>query len=238
MATALSGILGRGFLNLMIDTVAASLLTAMVGTGYILWFVLPPGTNRTHILWGLLRHQWGAVHVWISVMLLTVLAVHVALHWRWLVTGLSKRVGLAAWAQRSPRLAGLAVLAAAALPLTTLAIAAHVSVQLMDVPLHPLGDEPRAGAVPAIPETAAEKAAPSSSVSTPGTTSPTGPASGTSAPTMLYIRRDIATLKTLCLVSGRFWRGGRLQGQDGQREATKCPLQSQQKYAAPRGNLA
>jgi mono/diheme cytochrome c family protein len=184
MGTALPGILGRGFLNLMIDTVAASLLTAMVGTGYILWFVLPPGTNRTHILWGLLRHQWGTVHFWISLMLLTVLAVHVGLHWRWLVTGLSKRFGVAAWAARSPRLAGLAVLAAAALPLTTLAIAAHVSVQPMDVPLHPLVEEPRAGADPATPGTAAERAAPSSSVPTQSTTSPTGPASGTSAPTI------------------------------------------------------
>jgi hypothetical protein len=72
----------RGFLNLIIHTVAAALLTAMVGTGYIFWFVLPPGTNRMHILGGLLRHHWGAVHCWISVMLLTVLAIHVALHWR------------------------------------------------------------------------------------------------------------------------------------------------------------
>jgi mono/diheme cytochrome c family protein len=124
------------------------------------------------------------MHFWSSVMLLTVLAVHVALHWRWLVTGLSKRFGVAAWAQRSPRLAGLAVLAAAALPLTTLAIAAHVSVRAMDSPLHPLVDEPRAGADPAIPGIAAERAAPSSSVPTPGTTSPTGSASGTSAPMM------------------------------------------------------
>jgi hypothetical protein len=74
--------MARGVLNLMIDTVAAALLTAMVGSGYILWFALPPGTNRTHILWGLLRHQWGTVHAWISVTLIAVLAVHVVLHWR------------------------------------------------------------------------------------------------------------------------------------------------------------
>jgi mono/diheme cytochrome c family protein len=134
--------MSRGILNLVIDTVAAALLTAMVGTGYILWFVLPPGTHRTDILWGLLRHQWGAVHFWISLVLLTVLAIHVALHWRWLVIGLSKRFGAAAWAERSPRLAGLTVLAAAALPLTTLAIAAHVSVRPLDSPLHPLVDVP------------------------------------------------------------------------------------------------
>lgn len=140
--------MNRALLNLMIDSVAAALLTAMVGTGYILRFALPPGTNRTHVLWGLLRHQWGAVHFWTSVTLLAVLAVHVALHWRWLVTGLSKRFGVAGWAERSPRLAGLAVLAVAALPLGTLAMAAHVSVRPMDTPLHPLADEPRARAAP------------------------------------------------------------------------------------------
>jgi mono/diheme cytochrome c family protein len=132
----------RAPLNLIIDSAAAALLTAMVGTGYILWFVLPPGTNRTHTLWGALRHQWGVAHFWIAVTLLAVLAVHVALHWRWLVTGLSRRFGLTAWAERSPRLAGLAVLSAAALPLASLALAAHLSVRRMDVALHPLGEEP------------------------------------------------------------------------------------------------
>lgn len=140
--------MNRALINLMIDSVAAALLTAMVGTGYILWFALPPGTNRTHTLWGLLRHQWGAVHFWISVTLLAALAVHVALHWRWLVTGLSKRFGVAAWADRSPRVAGLAVLAAAALPLTGLVLAARVSVRPMETPLHSLAGEPRAGAAP------------------------------------------------------------------------------------------
>jgi hypothetical protein len=94
----------RGVLNLLLDTVAAALLTALVGTGYLLVFVLPPRTNRTHILWGLLRHQCGTVHAGISVLLLTVLAGHVALHWRWLVMGLSRRFGVAAWATRLGRI--------------------------------------------------------------------------------------------------------------------------------------
>lgn len=140
----------RVLLNLTIDSVAAALLMAMVGTGYILAFALPPGTNRTHVLWGLLRHQWGAVHFWISVALLAVLAVHVALHWRWLVAGLTRRFGLEAWAARSPRLATLSVLATAGLPLTTLALAAHVSVRPMETPLHPLADG--GGAPDATPE--------------------------------------------------------------------------------------
>jgi Domain of unknown function (DUF4405) len=151
--------MNRGVLNLLIDTVAAALLTALVGTGYLLGFVLPPGTHRTHILWGLLRHQWGAMHAWISLGLLAVLAVHVALHWRWLVMGLSKRVGVATWAVRSPRLAGLTVLTAAVLPLTTLVLAAHVSVRMMDPALHPLEDDPRARAAPPTPGTVAGRAA-------------------------------------------------------------------------------
>jgi mono/diheme cytochrome c family protein len=138
----------RALLNLVVDVLAAALLTAMVGTGYILWFALPPGTNRTHMLWGLLRHQWGAVHFWLSATLLAVLAVHVALHWRWLLTGLSRRFGIGAWAERSPHLAGVVLLAVAAAPLTALAIAAQVSVRTLDRPLHPLEDGSR-GVAPA-----------------------------------------------------------------------------------------
>jgi hypothetical protein len=164
----------RGVLNLLIDTVAAALLTALVGTGYVLGFVLPPGTHRTHILWGLLRHQWGTVHAWISAILLSVLAVHVALHWRWMVMGLSRRFGVTAWAARSPRLAGLTVLTAAALPLTALALAAHVSVRLLDAPLHALADDSAEEAAPTTPGTTTESAAPSLSASAPDTTPPAG----------------------------------------------------------------
>ena len=150
----------KGLLNLLIDSVAAALLTALVGTGYLLRCVLPPGTHRTHMLWGLLRHQWGTVHTWISVILLAVLAVHVALHWRWLVMGLSRRFGVAAWAARSPRLAGLTVLAAAVLPLTALVLAAHVSVRTVEPPLHPLADDPRLRTAPTTLGTAAERPTP------------------------------------------------------------------------------
>lgn len=174
--------MNKALLNLMIDSLAAALLTAMVGTGYILWFALPPGTNRTHTLWGLPRHQWGAVHFWISVALLAALALHVALHWRWLVTGLSKRLGLTTWAERSPRLAGVAVLAAAALPLTSLAIAAHVSVRPMDTPLHPLADELAAVQAPATTGTAAMNIVPSGLAPAEDIPRPPQPASSRSAP--------------------------------------------------------
>lgn len=151
----------RALLNLVIDSIAAALLTAMVGTGYILWFALPPGTNRTHMLWGVLRHQWGTAHFWLSATLLAVLAVHVALHWRWLLMGLSRRFGIGAWAERSPRLAGMALLAVAAAPLTVLAIGAQLSVRPLDRPLHPLEDAPRAESPAARPGAPPGASAPS-----------------------------------------------------------------------------
>jgi mono/diheme cytochrome c family protein len=135
--------MSKAALNLLVDTFAAAVLTAMVGTGYVLWFVLPPGTHRTHVLWGLLRHQWGSIHFWISLLLLALLAIHAALHWRWLVMGLSRRLGMAVWAARSPRLAGLLLLSVAAAPLTTMAIAAHLSVRPLVQPLHPIDEQAR-----------------------------------------------------------------------------------------------
>jgi hypothetical protein len=106
--------------------------------------------------------------------------------------GLSRRFGIAAWAARSPRLAGFTVLAAAALPVTALALAAHVSVRPMDAPLHPLADDPRAGAASTTLGPAAERAAPSPPGPTPDTTLPAAPESGTRAATRDAINAQAA----------------------------------------------
>ena len=52
--------------NLFVDLLSAALMVGMAATGYILRFPLPPGTNKSLSLWGLTRHQWGAVHTWIG----------------------------------------------------------------------------------------------------------------------------------------------------------------------------
>ena len=57
---------------------ASACLLTMVATGYVLRFPLPPGTNRTHVLWGLSRHEWGAIHSWASLGLLVVIATGLA----------------------------------------------------------------------------------------------------------------------------------------------------------------
>ncbi|MEX1230667.1 MAG: DUF4405 domain-containing protein [Planctomycetaceae bacterium] len=88
-------------LNLIVDLAAAILLLGMIATGYILRFPLPPGTNKSHSLWGVTRHGWGSLHFWISAALLGVLLVHVILHWHWLVSVVSKRFGQSISEKRS-----------------------------------------------------------------------------------------------------------------------------------------
>ncbi len=46
--------------NLLIDAVAVLLMLGMLTTGFVLRFPLPPGTNRSYLLWGLTRHEWEA----------------------------------------------------------------------------------------------------------------------------------------------------------------------------------
>lgn len=93
--------MNRTIANIVIDLIAALLFLGMIATGYLLRFPLPPGSNKSHSLWGLSRHQWGDVHFWISLGLLVVMLVHLALHWNWIVTVIGKRCHLLKTAQPS-----------------------------------------------------------------------------------------------------------------------------------------
>lgn len=121
--------MNRTLLNLLIDLTAASLFLAMILTGYILRFPLPPGTNKTATLWSLTRHEWGTIHASISLILLSAIFVHVVMHWQWIVSVVGKRLHLTSKAH--PRLlpSGLIVFAVLGLALSLFAWAAQQSVK-------------------------------------------------------------------------------------------------------------
>lgn len=144
----------KAIINLLVDVLTAILFLMMVASGYVLWFALPPGTNRTHALWGLLRHEWGTLHAAASIGLLGLVIVHVALHWQWLVTNVCKRIGAGAIHQRHPTATSLAVLAALVVPPALLAALATLSVQPLATPLHaaePEGRPPVSESLPPLP---------------------------------------------------------------------------------------
>jgi hypothetical protein len=86
-------------LNAIIDAVALVVFMCLASTGLILRYQLPPGSGSelgrgmgrgslrqpVELLWGQSRHEWGDYHYWIAIGLLAVLAVHLFLHWKWIV---------------------------------------------------------------------------------------------------------------------------------------------------------
>ncbi len=75
--------MARNTLNLLIDAVTFLLMLAMAATGLLMAFVLPPRSGHTLTLWGLDRHDWGDVHLWLAAALGVALLIHLAMHWSW-----------------------------------------------------------------------------------------------------------------------------------------------------------
>lgn len=76
----------RTRLNFIIDALALAAITLLISTGVILHYQLPPGSGHRLSIWGLGRHDWGEVHLILSLVFLGVLSCHLFLHWRWVAS--------------------------------------------------------------------------------------------------------------------------------------------------------
>jgi Domain of unknown function (DUF4405) len=91
----------RPKINLIIDVVAFICAVLLITTGFLLEYVLPPGSGRLGtegfgigpgglgrpilLLWGLTRHDWGNIHFYLALSLMAALSLHLVLHWQWIV---------------------------------------------------------------------------------------------------------------------------------------------------------
>jgi H+/Cl- antiporter ClcA len=59
---------------------------AMVGTGLLLAYRLPPGSRggRGTTVLGMERHEWGNVHLWIACVVMAAVVAHLVMNWTWL----------------------------------------------------------------------------------------------------------------------------------------------------------
>jgi len=80
----------RKTLNAVVDALAFAGFVLLAASGVLLRWSLPPGSGHRTTIWGLDRHDWGAVHFWIAVALLAVLVVHLLLHWKWIAAVASR----------------------------------------------------------------------------------------------------------------------------------------------------
>lgn len=80
-------------LNFAIDSLMMIIMMALAGIGFLMKFVLIPGKERwlvyganVELYWlGLDRHEWGTIHLWLGYSLLFLLALHIALHFKWIL---------------------------------------------------------------------------------------------------------------------------------------------------------
>jgi hypothetical protein len=81
-------------INFVIDALMFLCLMAIAGLGLLMKYILPPGREvvlrygrNVDLTWlGWDRHDWGVVHLYLAFGLLTILVIHLILHWSMIVS--------------------------------------------------------------------------------------------------------------------------------------------------------
>ena len=97
-------------LNFFIDASMFLTMMALAGLGLLIKYVLIPGRiawaqygRQMELTWlGLDRHAWGAVHLYLAFLLLSLLLLHVILHWK-MIRGLFTRIHFRSYPQERER---------------------------------------------------------------------------------------------------------------------------------------
>jgi hypothetical protein len=88
----------RNTLNFILGLVSFLNLLALVFTGFIMKYILPPGSGGVgrvlhggtghgtpyKQLWSMTRHEWGSIHFYLAVMFVVLMIIHIILHWTWI----------------------------------------------------------------------------------------------------------------------------------------------------------
>lgn len=107
-------------LNFIIDSVSFFAFVLLITTGVLMRYLLPPGSGRISTIWGWNRHDWGDIHFWIAVIFLSILALHLILHWDWVICRIRGRKCEDSQARFRVLLAVIAIIALLALALSPL----------------------------------------------------------------------------------------------------------------------
>lgn len=79
-----------------VNALMSVVLLSLASTGLVLHYTLPPGSGHqaaggrfgigrpVEKLLGMTRHEWGQIHFVIALIFLSLLLIHLILHWNWL----------------------------------------------------------------------------------------------------------------------------------------------------------
>jgi hypothetical protein len=103
----------RPRINFYLDVTTTLILAALIGTGILLEWVLPPGVRGGRgLTWlGEHRHFWGDVHFWLAASMIGLVVAHLALHATWIAQCWKRMLG----SLRSPLTWGVIVVALGAI---------------------------------------------------------------------------------------------------------------------------
>ena len=95
--------MSRNTVNFILDSVAFLNLLCLVFTGFILKYILPPGSGEGYArgfrggrggeaasaeqireFLSLGRHDWGNVHFYLALIFVVLMIIHIILHWTWI----------------------------------------------------------------------------------------------------------------------------------------------------------
>jgi len=98
--------LKRSKVNFIVDFIAFLDLLALAFTGFIMKYILPPGSAghgqgfrggrgpaQIQYFWSMDRHEWGGVHFYLAVFFAVLMLIHILLHWTWIKCYFKSLVG-------------------------------------------------------------------------------------------------------------------------------------------------
>jgi hypothetical protein len=85
----------RKDLKYLIDGLMFITITSIAAIGLLMAFVIPSGRQgpESRFFLGLHRHDWGDIHLYLSLFFLGLLALHIWLNWTWIKQATKSYVG-------------------------------------------------------------------------------------------------------------------------------------------------
>ncbi|SMF15072.1 protein of unknown function [Alteromonadaceae bacterium Bs31] len=112
-------------INFITDIIAFICFVFLLSTGVIMKYQLPPRSGGWLNIWGLNRHDWGDIHFYLAMVFLSVIAFHLIMHWKWIVSLVAGKTASYSLGEENRRRVLIGV--AALLALLALALAPIVS---------------------------------------------------------------------------------------------------------------
>lgn len=91
-------VINKSNLNFIIDAILLILLSGILGVGLLIKYVLLTGHEKVELfganieqtIFGLDRHQWGDIHLYVGFAFLILMILHIIFHWRMILSMFNK----------------------------------------------------------------------------------------------------------------------------------------------------